>query len=89
MIPRRVLRFVCAVALGLALFDNLADAAGCPDSKAPSAVCHACSCGPHLVTPGVVEIVPAPAPVSYTAYEPLPYVLLLPESIFHPPRLAA
>lgn len=89
MIRRRVLRFLCVVALGLSLFDSVADAAGCDDSKATATACHACSCGPHLVSPGVVQVAVAPVPVSYVDYESVPYALLLPESIFRPPCLAA
>lgn len=89
MLRRRVLKFLFAVTLGLTLFDSVADAAGCDDSKAAATVCHACSCGPHLVSPGVIEVVATPAPVPYDSYKPVPYVFLLPASIFHPPRLAA
>lgn len=80
---------MCAVALGLALFDNLADAAGCPDSTPGAAICHSCSCGPHLVSPAVAEVIVAPAPVAYASYKPVLYAFLLPESIFRPPCLAA
>ena len=89
MMRRKVLRFLCAVALGLMLFDNIADAAGCEDSKTSSTACHACSCGPHLVSQNVAEIAVAPAPVLYVSYKPVPYAFLLPKSIFHPPCLAA
>jgi hypothetical protein len=89
MIRHRVLRFIFAVALGLVLFDSVADAAGCDDAKATAAVCHACLCGPHLVSPGVVEIAVAPAPVPYASYKLVSYAFLLPASIFHPPCLAA
>lgn len=90
MIRRRVLRILCVVALGLALFDSVADAAGCDDLKAAAtATCHACTCGPHLVSPGVIEVVAVPAPVPYTSYEPAIYAFLFPASIFHPPCLAA
>lgn len=89
MIRHRVLRFIFAVALGLVLFDSVADAAGCDDAKATATACHACSCGPHLVSPAVVEIVAAPVPVRYVSYKPVPYAFLLPTSIFHPPCLAA
>lgn len=77
------------MALGLALFDNIADTAACTDSKAPAAACHTCSCGPHLAAPAVAEIIPAPAPAPYPAYEPPSYAILLSESFFRPPRLAA
>lgn len=80
---------MCAVALGLALFDNIADAAGCEDSKATATACHACSCGPHLVSQGVIENAVAPTPVPYASYKPVPYAFLLATSIFHPPCLAA
>ncbi len=89
MMRGRILRFLCAVALGLAFFDNISDAAGCEDTKAATAVCHSCSCGPHFVSQGVVEIVVAPAPVPYASYKPTSYALFLSESIFHPPCLAA
>lgn len=80
---------MCAVALGLVLLDGIADAAGCPDSKAAATACHACSCGPHMLSPGVIEVVPISAPAPYAAFEPSPYAFLLPESIFRPPSLAA
>lgn len=89
MMGRRVVKFVFALALGLMLFDSVADAAGCDDVKATATVCHACSCGPHLVSPGVVQIVVAPVPVLYVSYKPVYYSFLLPTSIFHPPCLAA
>ncbi len=80
---------MCLVALALVFVDGIADAAGCDDSKAAATACHACSCGPHLVSPGVVEIVAAPAPSPYSSYKPVPYSFLLPAAIFHPPCLAA
>lgn len=86
MLRRRLLRLLCIAALGLALLDSVADAAGCPD---PSVPCHTCSCGPHIFPQGAAQIVPVPAPASYAAYKSLPYVLVLPESFFHPPCLAA
>ena len=89
MMRRKALRFIFAVALGLTLFDSVADAAGCDDSKATAAVCHACSCGPHHVSPGIIEIVVAPAPVQHASYTPPSYAFLLPTSIFHPPCLVA
>lgn len=89
MIRRRVLRILCVVALGLTLLDSVADAAGCDDSKSTATTCHACMCGPHLVSPGVVEIAVVPAPVLLAPYKPVTYALLLPTSIFRPPCLAA
>lgn len=89
MMRRRVLKFLCAVALGLMVFDNIADAAGCPDTKTAATICHACSCGPHLVSPGIVQIAVVPVPVPYTSYKPTSYALFLSVSIFHPPCLAA
>ncbi|MBI3288324.1 MAG: hypothetical protein HYZ74_02260 [Elusimicrobia bacterium] len=78
-------------ALGLTLIDTVADAAGsgCDDSKAAATVCHACSCGPHLVSPGVIEVAAAPPSASYVSYKARTYSFLLPTSIFHPPCLAA
>lgn len=89
MLRRRAFKILLAVAFGLTLFDSVADAAGCDDSKALATACHACSCGPHLVSPGVIEVVVTPAPVPYDSYKPVPYAFLLPTSIFHPPCLAA
>ena len=89
MIRGRILKLICAVALGLALFDSVADAAVCDDSKAAATACHACTCGPHLVSQGVTAIVAASAPVIHVSYKPVPYAFLLPKSIFHPPCLAA
>lgn len=74
------------VALGLALFDSVADAAEC---DSPGTVCHACSCGPHLVSPAFIEFAVKPAPPAYVSYKPSEYAFLLPASIFHPPCLAA
>jgi hypothetical protein len=86
MMRRRVLRFLCMVALGLALFDSVADTAIC---DSPTAACHACSCGPHLVSPAAVETPVVAAPESYVSYKPPMYAFLLPKSIFRPPCLAA
>ncbi|UPT75480.1 MAG: hypothetical protein M0D55_07305 [Elusimicrobiota bacterium] len=89
MMRRKALRFLFAIALGLTLFDSVADAAGCDDSKAAAAACHACACGPHLVSPGIIVIVAAPAPVQHAVYAPPSYAFLLPSSIFRPPCLVA
>lgn len=77
------------VALGLALFDNFADAAGCPDSAPGAAICHACSCGPHLASPAVAQVIVAPAPVPYASYKPSSYSFLLHKSLLRPPCLPA
>lgn len=89
MIRGRVLKFLCAVVLGLALFDNTADAAGCDDSKAAATTCHSCACGPHLISQDVVLVEIAPTPVPYPSYEPIPYTFVLSKSLFRPPCLAA
>lgn len=91
MIRRRIFRLLCLAALGLAIFDNFADASGCDDSgKNVAAICHTCSCGPHLTSQKVVEVVPVTPPtVSYQTYQAPTYDLLMPDSIFHPPCLAA
>ncbi|HBL16878.1 MAG: hypothetical protein A2X36_01805 [Elusimicrobia bacterium GWA2_69_24] len=75
--------------MGLFLFDVLAGTAGCHDSQdACAPVCGACSCGTRLPPQD-----PASAPVDLRLTACVPredpvYVLLLPRSIFHPPRLA-
>ena len=90
MIRGRVLRILCLLSLGLALFDNVVDAAGCVDSKATTAAtCHSCACGPHLASPEAVHIAAVPTATPYPSYKPAPYALLLPTSVFHPPCLAA
>ena len=85
------MKFFCVVALGLVLFDNLADAFGCQDSPTATATsCHACSCGVHITpqapTSVITIILP---PVAYGAYQPPIYALLLPDAAFRPPCLAA
>lgn len=88
MIRRRVLRILCVLALGLALFDSVADAAGCDDSNSAVATCHSCVCGPHLVSPKGVQIAAAPPPAPYASFKPAPYAFLFPASVFRPPCLA-
>ncbi|MEK7859477.1 MAG: hypothetical protein AAB320_10090 [Elusimicrobiota bacterium] len=86
MIRRRFLGFFCIVALGLALFDSVADAASCdPQTTA----CHDCFCAPHLFSPAVIAVEAAPAPASYISYEPSSYAFLHCESLLRPPCLAA
>jgi hypothetical protein len=81
---------VCALAVGLLLFDTIADTAGCDDSKtATEAVCHVCSCGAHLFSQSSPEAVMVLTQTPFAAYQSSAYVFLLPQSIFHPPRLAA
>jgi hypothetical protein len=90
MMRRRILRLLCLAALGLALFDNFADASGCDDSKGVAVACHTCSCGPHLTSQKAAEVVVvAPPTVSYQTYQAPTYDLLMSDSIFHPPCLAA
>lgn len=89
MIRRRVLRILCVVALGLALFDSVADAADCDGSNTAAATCHSCACGPHLVSPDAVQIAAAPPPAPYASFKPTPYAFLRPSSVFRPPCLAA
>ena len=87
---RRLLRVLCLAVLGLMVFDNIADAAGCPDSGRANAVeCHACACSAHIAPQRLVQIVPAPQPVAYVPYEPTTYAVLVVDSFFQPPRLAA
>ena len=84
------MKFLCVVALGLVLFDNLADALGCQDSPtATPTSCHACSCGTHITPQATASlIVVTPPPTAYDAYQPLIYALLLPDAAFRPPCLA-
>lgn len=74
------------VALGLALFDSVADTVAC---DSPGAVCPACSCGPHLVSPAVIEVAAVAAPQAYVSYKPSSYSFLLQKSLLRPPCLAA
>lgn len=85
MLRRGVLKFICLVAFGLLLSDNISDLTACDFSDA---ACHACSCGPHLVSPPGIAVVLKPAPTFYVSYKPSSYAFLFPESIFRPPCLA-
>jgi len=85
MLRRRFLSFLCLLALGLALSDSISDAVACDFSDA---ACHACSCGPHLVSPAVVEAVVA-ASSAYVSYKPSAYALLLHKFLLRPPCLPA
>lgn len=77
---------LCMLVLGLALFDSVADTVAC---AAPGTACHACSCGPHLVSPPIVEVAKvSPRPV-HVSYKPSSYAFLISAAIFHPPCLAA
>lgn len=89
MIGRGIFRFLCALAVGLALFDSAADAVCCDEAGAAATACHACFCGPRLVSPGGVATAPAPAAAQYASYKPTSYSFLLLKSFFRPPRLAA
>ncbi|OGR89852.1 MAG: hypothetical protein A3J74_11530 [Elusimicrobia bacterium RIFCSPHIGHO2_02_FULL_57_9] len=87
---RRLLRFLCALVLGLVFYDNIADAAGCHDSPAATATtCHVCSCGPHIFSQDSAPAIVVLQPTACAAYETPVYALLLPQSIFHPPRSIA
>jgi len=89
-VKNRLLRFLCAVALGLILFDNVADAIGCHDSPAAStAVCHGCSCGAHIVVQDFSPIAVVLKPTAFVPHEAEVYGLLLPQLFFRPPRSAA
>ncbi len=82
---------MCVAALGLLLFDALADASCCEDSKTTStaAVCHSCSCAPHLVSQGVVQVKLVSVCADFAAYEFVPPAMPLPQSPLRPPCLAA
>ncbi|MBI4376662.1 MAG: hypothetical protein HY549_09465 [Elusimicrobia bacterium] len=87
---RRLLRFLCALVLGLVFYDNIADAVGCHDSPAAAATtCHACSCGPHISSQGSAPAIVVLQPAESISYETPVYALTLPQSIFHPPRSLA
>lgn len=86
---RGLVRFLCVMALGLALFDAVADAGCCDDAKSATVACHACCCGPRVAPQGSVKIAAAPIPSAYASYEMPAYFFLPPQSIFHPPCLAA
>lgn len=86
---RGALRFLCAMALGFALFDGIADAGCCDDAKAVEVVGHACCCGPRVAPEGPLQIAAAPSASHYAFYEAPAYALLLAQSIFHPPCRAA
>ena len=85
------MKFLCVVALGLGLFDNLADALGCQDSPAATAAsCHACSCGTHIMPQAAASLIAVtPPPDAYNAYQPPIYALLLTDAALRPPCLAA
>lgn len=85
MLRRRFLRFLCLIAVGLALSDSIADSVICESSEA---ACHACACGPRLVSPAVIEVAVAAAPPSYVSYKPPTYAFLLQKSLLRPPCLA-
>lgn len=85
---RNVLKLFCVVALGLVLFDGIADTSGCQDSPADVAACHVCFCGPHMVSQNSYPVALTLQPMAYFSYEFPAYSLLLQQSIFHPPRPA-
>jgi|CXWL01.1.fsa_nt_gi hypothetical protein len=74
------------VALGLMLSDSIADTVTC---DTPGGACHACSCGPHLVSPTAIEVAVVAAAPAYVSYKPSSYSFLLHKSLFRPPCLAA
>ena len=85
-VKQRVLRFISAVALGLMLFDDIADAAGCQDSPGTAmTACHACSCGSHVVPQYASPVVEVLEPTPFVCKKPSIYALILPQLIFHPP----
>ncbi|MDP3540920.1 MAG: hypothetical protein Q8T11_00475 [Elusimicrobiota bacterium] len=86
MMRRRVFKFLFAAALGLTLFDSVADTVVC---DSPASACHACSCGPHLVSPAVLEVAAVAAPPAYVSYKPSSYSFLLHKSLLRPPCLPA
>lgn len=85
MLRRRILEVLCLIAVGLALSDSIADTVVC-DSAETS--CHACACGPRLVSPAVIEAAIPAAPPSYVSYKPSTYAFLLHKSLLRPPCLA-
>lgn len=89
-VQRKILRFLCVAALGLVLFDAVADSSACKDSAASTAsVCHVCSCGPHLGSQESPKISANLNPSAFVPHEASVYAFLLPQFIFHPPRLLA
>lgn len=89
MIGRGIFRFLCALAVGIALFDSAAEAVCCDEAAAAATACHACFCGPRLVSSGDAAIAPAPAAAPYAAFKPSSYSFLPLKSFFRPPCLAA
>lgn len=86
MLRSGFLRFLCLVAVGLALSDSVADTVVCDSAET---ACHACACGPRLVSPAVIEAAIPAAPASYVSYKPSTYAFLLHKSLLRPPCLAA
>lgn len=90
LVKRRLLRFLCAVALGLILFDNVADAIGCHESPAAAAtVCHGCSCSAHIFVQDFTPLSVVLKPTAFVPHKAEVYGLLLPQLFFRPPRSAA
>lgn len=82
----------CALALCVWGLDIGVDAFGrCEDSESVAPACHVCVCANHFYNPSEAKkylpiVLPQP---SYSSYRQPVYSLLLAESIFQPPRLAA
>ena len=88
MFRRGLLKIVASFALGLFLFDVVADTA-CHDPSPATTVCHACSCGTHIASPAVQQAAAVKVSTPHAVFRELPYRLVLAESFFHPPRRAA
>lgn len=89
---RRLIFSILAISMiGIISYDPIVDAmSDCDATAATSATCHACACGPHLVSPKVsgAVILPAKSP-SYVPYKPVLPSNPPSDSIFRPPILAS
>lgn len=89
-VKQGLIRFLCALALGLILYDQIVDAAVCADPPGTATTCHSCSCGPHISSQeDSAQTFAILQPTQSVAYETPIYSLLLPQSIFHPPKASA
>ena len=85
----RLSKVLCVAVLGLVLFDTVADAGCCDDTKSAATACHGCLCAAHVVPQGVVQAEPVPVRADFIAYELTMPALPAPKSLLRPPCLAA
>lgn len=89
MLRGRLLKLVGSLAFGLMLLDVVSDTTGCHDLTPATTACHACSCSAHVAAPAVRQVAEVLVEMPNAVYVEPSYHIVLVESFFRPPRLAA